>query len=215
MDELPANAIYDLTRPTEVAVSPNGDRVAFAASEADTDEDVNHQSVFVAPADGSHDPHRLTRASGAGTIEWSPDGSKLGVVMARDDDLAMKVGRDDEDEAEEDTNDAEEENGDDEAGTANGSDEPKPQVWVYDLERGGDARQVTERDEGVRDFDWGPDGEQVIVSARDPTDEEQEYLDQRRDDGPIETERLQHKYDGAGWLDTVTTYLFEIGRAHV
>ena len=35
MDELPPEAIYDLTRPTEVAVSPDGDRVAFAASEAD------------------------------------------------------------------------------------------------------------------------------------------------------------------------------------
>ncbi|PSP70691.1 S9 family peptidase, partial [Halobacteriales archaeon QH_8_67_27] len=81
---------------------------------------------------------------------------------------------------------------------------------MYDLERGGDARQVTDCQEGVREFDWGPDGERVVVSARDLTDEEREYLDQRRDGGPIETERLQHKFDGAGWLDTVTTYLFVV-----
>ena len=214
MDELPADAIYDLTRPTEITVSPDGDRVAFAASEADPDEDETHQSVFVVPADGSRDPHRLTRASGAGTIEWSPDGSKLGVVMVRDDDLSMRVGRDDE----EDTGDGESVDGsesdaddeDDGAGPANGGDEPKPQVWAYDLELGGDARQVTERDEGVRDFDWGHGSERIVVSARDPTDEEREYIAQRRDDGPIETERLQHKYDGKGWLDTVTTYLFVV-----
>jgi len=214
MDELPPEAIYDLTRPTEVAVSPDGGRVAFAASEADPDEDVNHQSVFVVPADGGRDPHRLTRASGAGNIEWSPDGSKLGVVMVRDDDLSMRVGREEEDE--DDDTDAEADSGDSEAEddtdgeNGSGDDEPKPQVWVYDLELGGDARQVTERDEGVRDFDWGPEGERVVVSARDPSDEEREYLDQRRDDGPIETERLQHKYDGQGWLDTVTTYLFVV-----
>ncbi|WP_415378777.1 S9 family peptidase [Halosimplex sp. TS25] len=219
MDELPADAIYDRTRPGELAVSPDGERVAFAASEADPDEDETHQSVFVAPADGSRDPHRLTRASGAWNVEWSPDGSKLGVVMVRDEDLSLRVGRDDEngdadqagegdeDGADEDEADDEEA---DESNEANGDDEPKPQVWVYDLELGGDARQVTDREEGVSDFDWGPEGERVVISARDPTDEEREYLDQRREDGPIETERLQHKYDGKGWLDTVTTYLFVV-----
>ncbi|WP_459194361.1 S9 family peptidase [Halosimplex sp. J119] len=211
MDELPADAVYDRTRPTQVAVSPDGDRVAFAASEADPDEDETHQSIFVAPVNGSRDPHRLTRASGAWNVEWSPDGSKLGVVMVRDDDLSLRVGRDDEDEdTQADDGDADEETDTEDGSNGANGDEPKPQVWVYDLELGGDARQVTDREEGVQDFDWGPDGERVVVSARDPTDEEREYLDQRRDEGPIETERLQHKYDGKGWLDTVTTYLFVV-----
>ncbi|MFC7141641.1 S9 family peptidase [Halosimplex aquaticum] len=221
MDELPADAIYDRTRPGELAVSPDGDRVAFAASEADSDEDERLQSVFVVPADGSRDPHRLTRASGAWNVEWSPDGSKLGVVMVRDEDIALRVGRDDANADESDggsdtdgdgdgeEDDADGENGDGES-HGNGGDEPKPQVWVYDLELGGDARQVTDREKGVRDFDWGPEGERIVVSARDPTDEEREYLEQRREDGPIETERLQHKIDGQGWLDTVTTYLFVV-----
>ncbi|WP_123537972.1 S9 family peptidase [Halosimplex salinum] len=218
MDELPADAIYDRTWPTGLDLSPNGDRVAFTATEADPDEDENHQSVFVVPADGSREPHRLTRASGAWNVEWSPDGSKLGVVMVRDDDIALRVGRDDDGESDED-GDADDEDGEEGEGEdssegndngENGDDDPKPQVWVYDLELGGDARQVTDREEGVRDFDWGPEGERIVVSARDPTDEEREYLDQRRDDGPIETERLQHKFDGQGWLDTVTTYLFVV-----
>ncbi|MFB6140107.1 MAG: prolyl oligopeptidase family serine peptidase [Halosimplex sp.] len=219
MDELPADAVYDRTRPTELAVSPDGDRVAFAASEADPAEDETVQSVFVVPADGSREPHRLTRASGAWNVAWSPGGSKLGVVTVRDEDLDMRVGRDDdggggEGGADSETDgdsadDADDENGDEDGSNGNG-DEPKPQVWVYDLELGGDARQVTDRDEGVSDFDWGPAGERIVVSARDPTDEEQAYLEQRREDGPIETERLQHKVDGRGWLDTVTTYLFVV-----
>ncbi len=76
--------------------------------------------------------------------------------------------------------------------------------------RGGDARQVTDREEGVREFDWSPDGERLVISSRDPTEEERDYLADRRDGGPVETERLQHRFDGKGLLDDVTTYLFVV-----
>jgi len=220
-EELPVETIYDLSRVGRPNLSPDGDRVAFTVTEADPDEDEQRTSVFVAPADGSREPHRLTRVSDAGGIEWSPDGSKLGVVMARQQDVELKVGRDEDDEDDEDAEtDAQDEEGgdgddaaeeDDEDGPGGPPDEgPKPQVWVYDLEYGGDARQVTDREHGVADFDWGPDGERIVVAARDPTDEEEEYLDQVEDDGPIEIERLQHKFEGAGYLDEVTSYLFVV-----
>ena len=94
MDELPTDAFYDLTTPGQVAVSPDGERVAFTATESDPEADERPSSVFVVPADGSRDPHRLTRASGAWNVAWSPDGSKLGVLMARDTDTVLRVGRD-------------------------------------------------------------------------------------------------------------------------
>ncbi|WP_123537973.1 S9 family peptidase [Halosimplex salinum] len=205
MDELPTDALYDLVRPLSVAVSPDGDRVAVRTLAYDREADCRRSSVLTVPADGSRDPHRLARASDVSAMQWSPDGTRLGVVTARERDTELRV-----------DDGAESDEGDDGDGSENGSDaasgdaDPKPQVWVYDLERGGDARQVTAFDEGVREFDWGPDGERIVVSARDPTEEEQAYLDQRRDGGPIETERLQHKFDGQGWLDTVTTYLFVV-----
>lgn len=195
-EPIPFEAYYDLSLPTELALSPDGERAAFVAGEFDGEEDEARSSLFVVPTDGSEPPHRLTRASDAGSPKWSPDGSKLGFVGAREADVELALGR------------PEEDDDDDEAPSLEG-DEPKPQLWVFDLERGGDARQVTDRDEGVREFDWGPDGERVVVSARDPTDEEAEYLQRRREeDGPIETERLQHKLDGVGWQDSVTSYLF-------
>ncbi|WP_160132822.1 alpha/beta hydrolase family protein [Halococcus salsus] len=198
-DPIPLDAVYDVTTITGVALSPDGDRVAFVAHESSRADDERHSSVFVVPTDGSRPPHRLTRASGAGSPQWSPDGAKLGVLAARERDVGLTVAAGDSDEDDDEV----ESNGD--------GDEPKSQVWVFDLELGGDARQVTDRDEGVREFDWGPDGERVVVSARDPTDEEREYLDARREgDGPIETDRLQHKADGAGWLDSVTSYLFVV-----
>ncbi|WP_267162033.1 S9 family peptidase [Halovenus salina] len=213
MSQLELDDFYDLATPQQVAVSPDGERVAFLAQEFDPEEDESRMSLFVAPADGSREPHRLSRASDAGAPAWSPDGRYLGFIAARDPDVGRRVGREDEDE--EDTDEPEDDAADDEDDTdaedgGGGSDGPKPQVWAFDMELGGDAVQLTDHEEGVREFDWGPDGDRLVVSARDPTDEQQETLDQRRDDGPIEIERLQHKADGQGWLDDVTTYLFVV-----
>ncbi len=205
--DLSPDDIYGYTELREVAVSPDGERAAFVAHGFDEGENRRRPGLFVAPTDGSRDPHRLTRASDAGSPTWAPDGDRLGFLAARERDAELAVGP-------ESTADGEGEadgNGNGEAtdgGT--GDDGPRPQVWVFDLARGGDARQVTDREEGVRGFDWGPDGERIVADARDPTDEQAARLAERRDDGPIEIERLKHKADGVGWLDDVTAYLFVV-----
>ena len=202
-DPLPGEAFYEYTAVVAIATSPDGERVAFVATESEEAEDERRRSVFVAPTDGSEEPHRLTRASDAGSPAWSPDGSKLAITAAREQDVELAV------EPPEDA-EAEDENGDGgEGGNGGGDDGPEDQVWVFDLVRGGDARQITDRSEGVTGFDWGPDGERIVVAAPDPTDEEAAYRD-RVDDGPIEIERLQHKVNGSGWTDTVTSYLFVV-----
>ena len=201
MDELSPERFYDFSAVSSAALSPNGERVAFLVSAFDSEEDDRHSSLFVAPTDGSADPYRLTRASSASAPQWSPNGDRLAFIAARETDSELAVengsseGADDEDE------------GADEGPVGEG---PRPQVWSFDMSRGGDARQLTDRDYGVSDFDWGPDGERLVVAAEDPTEEDEEYLEQREDDGPIEVDRLQHKGDGAGWMTEVPTYLFVV-----
>jgi dipeptidyl aminopeptidase/acylaminoacyl peptidase len=208
MGRLDPDDIYEYTGVLDVALSPDGDRIAFVATEFDPDEDRRRNSVFVVPTDGSRDPYRLTRASGANDPVWGPNGDRLGFLAARERDVSLTVGPADEDD--EDTDDEAEDSadGDEDAGSGGNGDEPKPQVWVFDLVRGGDARQVTDREEGVRAFDFGPRGERIVFDARDPTEEQSDRLADRRDDGPIEIEGLNHKANGVGWLDDVTAYLF-------
>lgn len=197
-DPIPFKAYYEYTQVgvgSAATLSPDGEQLAFVASEFDAAADERLSSVFVVDTDGDRPPHRLTQASAASNPKWNSDGTKLAVLAAREDAIGYRVGGPDEDEADADGQD----------------DEPRPQVWIFDLERGGDPRQVTDFEEGVREFDWGPENRRLVVSARDPTDEQAEYLTARREgEAPIETERLQHKADGTGWLDDVTTYLFVV-----
>nr|WP_227778808.1 S9 family peptidase [Haladaptatus pallidirubidus] len=204
-DPLTPPNLYDLRRPSDVAVSPDGDYMAFIVTESDPDEDEYRRSLFVASTDGNREPHRLTRVADATSPKWAPNGDRLAFLATRERDVALIVGRNSDAEYDENADNAED------AVNRLENEEPKSQIWTFDLDMGGDARQVTAFEEGVREFDWSPTGDRFVVSARDPTDAQQVYLDGLREDNePYEITRLQHKQDGAGFLDDVTTYLFVV-----
>ena len=188
-EPIDAEELCRLSTPLDVAVSPDGDRIAFTSIEWDRSDDSRITALYVVPSDGSAPPHRLSRISDASQPQWSPDGSMLGFIGARAEDYERRIGA---------TGDEEEED----------DDEPDSQVWAFDLDRGGDAIQLTDRQWGVRGFDWSPDGTRIVIDARDPTDEQAAYLERLEEDGPVEIERLQHRVDGVGFTDDVTSYLF-------
>lgn len=203
-DSFETEDLYELKLPSDVALSPGGDRVAFIVRESVREDAEHRRSLYVAPTDGSREPHRLTRVSDASSPEWGPEGSRLAFIASRQRDVDLEV-------TDSEETDPEADDSDDSEGAADGEDEERSQIWTFDLDRGGDLRQVTDFDEGVDGFDWGPDGDRLVVSARDPTPEETAYLEEvREEDAPYEITRLQHKADGEGYLDDVRTYLFVV-----
>lgn len=91
-EQIPADALYELSTPTALAVSPDGERVAVVVEEHDGREETSRSSVFVVPTDGSRPPHRLSRTSDASQPAWSPDGPRLAVLASRDRNIDRTVG---------------------------------------------------------------------------------------------------------------------------
>lgn len=68
---------------TDIARSPDGERVAFVTAESVPDDDERIASSYVAPTDGSRAPHRLTRLPGAADPAWGPGGDRLAFTSCR------------------------------------------------------------------------------------------------------------------------------------
>lgn len=158
---------YDLHRDgREVAVSPDGERVAFVVKEVNRADDRWERSLFVAPTDGSRSPHRLTRLAGAHSPRWSPSGDRLAVLSYRDAHAGLFTPPEPREE----------------------SLSTDLQVWAFDLRRGGDPDQLTTHPGGVEDFDWGPEGQRLVIEVAEPTSPEPDAPE-----GAVVIDRLQHK----------------------
>ena len=54
----------------------------------------------------------------------------------------------------------------------------KQQIFLINP-RGGDAKQLTDREDGVSDFDWSPDGTRIAFAATDPKGEEMQQREEQ------------------------------------
>jgi len=175
---------------TDLALSPNGRLAAYVQRGARKSKNDHYASLWLTETDGSNPPHRLTRTlTQDNSPAFSPDGRYLAFLSTREHELEIA-------EALADDKDAK-------------GKKPKSQIWLFDLARGGEPRQVTNMPEGVASFDWSPCGTRLVVAARTPTEAQQKYLEAIRGDerGPIQLRRMQHKRDGRGFLDEVKTHL--------
>ncbi|MGH7477377.1 MAG: S9 family peptidase [Longimicrobiales bacterium] len=77
-------------------------------------------------------------------------------------------------------------------------DTAKSQVWLLDR-RGGEAQQLTHVEQGVGAYDWSPDATRLLISIRDPEEEDPDE-DKDAPEEPWVIDRLQFKRDGTGYL---------------
>lgn len=89
----------------------------------------------------------------------------------------------------------------------------KPHLFVLDL-GGGEARQLTgpdELSEGVRQFDWHPEGVALCFISHGHKSEEERKADDERDERVYDG-RLPYKFDGVGLFEPRRLQLWRIGR---
>ena len=76
--------VYELTGVADPRVSPDGSAVAYAVLEADREANEYRSDVWLAPADGSSPPRRITSGGRRdGSPRWSADGRWLAFVSNR------------------------------------------------------------------------------------------------------------------------------------
>ena len=84
----------------------------------------------------------------------------------------------------------------------------KTQVWLLDR-RGGDAHQLTDFVQGVRSYEWSPDGSRVLLLAMDPSPADLDE-EERPNPRPYVIDRLQFKRDYVGYLDNRRMHVYVI-----
>jgi dipeptidyl aminopeptidase/acylaminoacyl peptidase len=84
----------------------------------------------------------------------------------------------------------------------------KTQVWLFDR-RGGDGQQLTDLKQGVRSFEWSPDGTRMLLLVKDPSPADLDK-EKRPNPRPWVVDRLQFKRDYVGYLDNRRTHVHVI-----
>ncbi len=164
-EKITPRALLELKMPGEVQIAPDSERIAYAVSETNWDENSVTQHLWLLKVGSDADPRQITRGRGNETEpRWSPDGLWLAFLSDRDDES---------DGAEDD--------------------EPKAQVWLLPTDgMGGEAERLTDAPEGVSAYDWLPDSSGVVYLAPEPRpkplEEYREDKHERKDDAVVERE---------------------------
>ena len=81
--------VYELVNAGDPRISPDGSRVAYTVTAVDREANDYASAIWVAPLDGSTEPHRYTSGDKRdATPRWSPDGKWLAFTSTRGEDKA-------------------------------------------------------------------------------------------------------------------------------
>jgi dipeptidyl aminopeptidase/acylaminoacyl peptidase len=179
--------VHDLRNVSDLAISPEGDWVAYSVETTDIDEDRRNSDLYMVSWNGETRVQLThTEKHSEAHPRFSPDGKYLAFIASRG-------------------------NEDDEKDPKS-----KAQIWLLNRV-GGEAQRVTELPGGVSDFEWAPGGQRLVLASSDPDPDEVEMEDASGETGgegngsksekkksktpkPIVINRYQFKRDEVGYL---------------
>jgi len=167
--------IHLLKNVGDIAVSPDGEWVAYRVGVTDVDKDTNPADLFMVSWDGETRIQLThTNKESESHPRFSPDGRYLAFIAERAD------GKSDED---------------DDPGNLS-------QVWLLNR-AGGEAERITGLAGGVSGFEWSPDSSRMILVSRDPEKKAKDADEEKTHDTPrpIVIDRYQFKSDSEGYLE--------------
>jgi dipeptidyl aminopeptidase/acylaminoacyl peptidase len=172
MDALSANDLLLWRNVGQLALSPDGTRLAFVEMWSDAEADTNKMAVFLVPTDGSVPARRLTFGP---TRDWGPKWSPNGRFLAF---LSMR------------------------------ETEWRPDLYVMDMEQGGDPLLAAKLPRGIAQFAWSADGTRFALVGRPaypddrwrPTDDEDERR-ARYQERIVYLDRMHYRSDGTQLVD--------------
>lgn len=178
--------VHRLKDVGDLAISPDGEWVAYTVRTTDTEEDQRKTDLFMVNWDGTTRVQLTHTEMGSETKpRFSPDGRYLAFITSR-------------------------------GGGEGKDKDPKhkDQIWMLDR-AGGEAFRLTELQGGVSSFEWSPDGKRIVVVSKDPDPEEIENETATADSSnepksvenekskkpkPIVVDRYRFKKDREGYL---------------
>lgn len=175
--------LYEMIFLSRPRLSPDGQRVAYVATEIDARTHAYRSSIWLASISGG-EARRLTAASANATDpSWSPDGRWLAFVSEREGEASRVASSEQK-----------------QLGKG------KPQIWLLPT-AGGEARQLTFLPHGASSPAWSPDSAWLAFNSPvGPLEEEGE------DGKPLPRvrviDRLWYRLDGAGYIYEHRSHLF-------
>src|SRR6202453_2889907 len=126
-------------------ISPDSKWVSYTVKSANLKEDKNEERIWMVPASGGAAIPLTADTSSSSHGRWSPDGTYLAFLSSRG-------------------------GGGGDSGDADAEDS-KTQVWILNRE-GGEAQQLTETAQEVKNFAWSPASDRLVLELQDPSPDE-------------------------------------------
>jgi dipeptidyl aminopeptidase/acylaminoacyl peptidase len=174
---------------SDARISPDGRQVAYVLTAIDQKKNRRSSSVWLVAMDGLSDPRRLTAEGlNSNSPRWSPDGSRLAFLSARNVEAPEAA-----------------------AGGASATAEPThPQICILNMD-GGEAQIASHLKNGVTAFQWSPDGKRFVAVGRTgPSDEI--ARDARKSD-VRHYRHILYKFNDTGWYDDKRSHLWVVDAA--